>query len=146
VSDKKPKGGIKVAAEMLEYLSSQEREKILENVSKRDPAIASRLRSQIRSFESLLKVQNKGMQRLIRELDISQIVKALKISSDEMKSHFFSHMSMRMAEEVKENIAQSQKMKKSDVYDTQKKIVDLALELESQGLLVFSENDEEWVD
>ena len=89
-------------------------------------------------FENILDMDDRSIQRFVRDCDTKDIVYALKSAPDEMKQVFFANMSKRMAETVKGDLEVTTNVRLKDVEEAQQKIVSVIRKLEDAGEIVIS--------
>jgi flagellar motor switch protein FliG len=89
-------------------------------------------------FEDILKVNDKGIQAVLKEVDNEELCLALKTASDELKEKIFSNMSSRASELIKEDMEYMGPVRLSDVEAAQQRIVDIVRRLEEAGELIIS--------
>lgn len=124
-----PATGIDSVAEMLNHMLPAEREKMLQNIRERDPILASKIEEKMFGFENLVQFDDPDIQTLLREIPQSRIELALRLASDPLKEKIFKNVSQRMAQSIRDGIAQSPKRKLSEVHEAQKQIAEIAKEL-----------------
>src|SRR4051794_6101563 len=108
MSDTKLKGknfdGILSAAEILNQLSPEERKKMLENLAGKDPALTDKIRQRMFTFEDLVKIEDSGLQLLLRSIPSPMLVLALRTMETTFKDQLFKNLSARITTEIKEGI------------------------------------------
>ena len=137
--------GMGTAADILKSMPSQDANDLLEKLSMDNPAEAVRLRQSMFTFEDLIDADNRGLQTLLREVQSDNLPVALKTASDELRAKFFSCMSSRAAEILNEEIEMLPPIRRSEVENGQQQIVDLAMQLISEGRLFVMGTGEEMV-
>ncbi len=128
--------GVKIAADILNQLESSVEKAVLETIEKTSADIAEKIQDKMFVFTDLLSVDNRGMQMLIKECDTETLAIALKGADEELRERFFSNMSQRAAEMLKEDIESRGPVKLSDVEKAQLKIINIAKRLEQEGKLI----------
>lgn len=96
------KGGLKAAADMLSGMDREGQERILADIAKKDPQMAEALRKTMVTFEDLQYLTVKMIVELLREIDIQDLAKGLRISSDTLKSHFLNNVSKSMRADIED--------------------------------------------
>lgn len=143
---KAPLGGAKAAAEILNFLGSSVETSVLDAIRKNDADLANKIEEQMFTFGDLLKLDNKGMQRLLREVPGEQLVVALKGAEPEMREHVFANMSSRAASTLREDLESRGPVRLSDVEAQQKEILKLARRLSDEGeIMIGGAGDESFV-
>jgi flagellar motor switch protein FliG len=112
--------------------------KIFDEMSETDPDLATEIRDRMFVFEDILSMDDRSIQRFIRECDTKDVVFALKTATEDMKTVFFNNMSKRMAETVTSDLQTANNIRLKDVEEAQQKIVNLIRKLEDQGELIIS--------
>lgn len=130
-------GGPKAAADILNFIDRNNEERILTEIEEMFPELAEKIRNLMFTFEDLLKVDDKGIQGVLKEVPRDQLVLALKIVSDELKDLLFRNVSQRAAAMISEDLAAMGQVKLKDVEKAQQGIVDIVRRLEAEGKLVL---------
>jgi len=86
-------------------------------------------------FEDLINLQDKDLQKLLREIDRKDLTLSLKITDDKLKDKIFSNMSERAAELLKEELEYMGMVKLKEVEAAQARIIDVVKSLEESGEL-----------
>ncbi|HUU95045.1 MAG TPA: FliG C-terminal domain-containing protein, partial [Phycisphaerae bacterium] len=89
-------------------------------------------------FEDILRVEDRGIQAVLKEIDNDELALALRTASDELKDKIFSNMSERAAQLIKEEMEFMGPVRVSDVEGAQQKIVDVVRRLEDAGEIIIS--------
>ncbi len=129
------KEGIKIAAEILNRVDRSTEKSILQKLEEESPDLTVAIRRNMFVFEDILLVDDKGIQNLLKEIDMKQLAVALKVASDEVKQKFYKNMSKRAVELLNDEIQYLGPVRLSEVENTQQQIVDKVRHLEEQGLL-----------
>jgi flagellar motor switch protein FliG len=140
---KAPLGGAKTAAEILNFLGSSVESAVIGAIRENDPDLATKIEEQMFTFADLLKLDNKSMQRVLREVNNEQLVVALKGAEPEMREHVFSNMSSRAAETLREDLESRGPVRLSDVETEQKAILKLVKRLADEGEVMLSGGGDE---
>ena len=88
-------------------------------------------------FEDITTMDNRSIQRFVRDCDSKDLVFALKGANEEVKSMIFANMSSRMAESIKSDLEITTNVRKKDVEDAQQRIVGIIRKLEEQGEIII---------
>ena len=107
-----------------------------------DPELAEEIRKLMFVFEDLVFVDDKGIQSLLKEVDQSKLVIALKTAPEEIKAKLFKNMSGRAAQLLQEDLESLGPTKLSDVEKAQNEIVQKAKDLEAAGKAFISRGKE----
>ena len=89
-------------------------------------------------FEDIITMDNRSIQRALREVDASQLAIALKGATEEVQNVIFANMSKRMAEMIREDMEYMGPVRLRDVENAQQKIVNIIRKLEDAGEIVIS--------
>lgn len=128
-------GGRDAAARLLNLVSKESGDSILEIVDGRDAELAQQIRKRMLTFDDLSALDPKGFQSLLREVSSEDLVVALKTASETMRDKVFANISSRAADQLREDSDLLGPMKLSDVEAVQERIVEAARSLEEQGAL-----------
>lgn len=143
---KAPLGGPKTAAEILNFLGASAESSVLGAIRNNDLELAQKIEEQMFTFSDLLKLDNKSMQRVLREVQSEQLIVALKGAEPEMRERVFSNMSSRAAETLRDDLDSRGPVKLSDVEAQQKEILKVARRLSDEGeILIGGGGDEAFV-
>lgn len=143
---KAPLGGPKTAAEILNYLGASAESSVLGAIRDNDLELAQKIEEQMFTFSDLLKLDNKSMQRVLREVQSEQLIVALKGAEPEMRERVFSNMSSRAAETLRDDLDSRGPVKLSDVELQQKEILKVARRLSDEGeIMIGGAGDEAFV-
>lgn len=143
---KAPLGGPKTAAEILNFLGASVESSVLGSIRTSDAELAAKIEEQMFTFSDLLKLDNKSMQRVLREVQSEQLVVALKGAEPEMRERVFANMSSRAAETLRDDLDSRGPVKLSDVEAQQKEILKAARRLADEGeIMIGGGGDESFV-
>ncbi|MBT3235606.1 MAG: hypothetical protein HN353_06630 [Bdellovibrionales bacterium] len=138
-------GGVEEAAKMLAGLGPKERERLLELIAKQDPNMAETLRQQMVTMEDLRFLTVKMIQDLLTKIDINQLGKALRLASDELRSHILSNVSQGIREDI-EVVLLGPPIQVSDAEAATDAIMEVVLKMVESGELVLNQaGSEEYV-
>ena len=110
---------------------------IFDGLSARDAELAEEIRKRMFVFEDITTMDNRSIQRFVRDCDSKDLVFALKGANEEVKSMIFANMSSRMAESIKSDLEITTNVRKKDVEDAQQRIVGIIRKLEEQGEIII---------
>lgn len=142
IAKKTIKGGIKTAAEILNYIGSAQ-ESILESVRTQDAELAQKIMDEMFVFEDILNVDDRGIQLVLREVQSESLIVALKGASEELREKIFKNMSQRAAEMLREDLESKGPVKVSEVEAEQKEILKVVRRLADEGQIVLGGKGEE---
>ncbi len=126
-------GGIRHAAEILNFVGQASETAIIDNVREYDPDLAQKILDEMFVFENLLDVDDRGIQLLLREIQSDSLILALKGASEELREKIFKNMSQRAAEMLREDLEAKGPVRLSEVEAEQKEILKTARRLADEG-------------
>jgi flagellar motor switch protein FliG len=129
-------GGIETVAEILNLADRSTEKSIMEGLESEDPDLVEQIRRLMFVFEDILKVNDKGIQAVLKEIENSDLSLALKTASEPLKEKIFKNMSERAAALIKEDMQYMGPVKVSDVESAQQRVVDIVRRLEESGDVV----------
>ncbi|NOX54388.1 MAG: flagellar motor switch protein FliG [Planctomycetes bacterium] len=136
-------GGVQLVAQILNVTDRATNKGILENLEQEDAELVEEIQRLMFVFEDLLKLDDKSIQRLLKEVDNNQWALALKGASEEIKQRILGNLSQRAAELLKEEMEYLGPVRVSDVEAAQQQIVDTVRRLEDAGEIVIAAGGEE---
>jgi len=131
-------GGIDYIADVMNHMDRSNERFIFDEMGKDEPELADTIRKKMFVFEDILTMDNRSIQRFVRDCDMRDIVYALKGANEDILNAFFSNMSSRMVESVKSDLEVTVNVRLRDVEEAQSRIVGVIRRLEEQGELVIS--------
>ncbi|MCP4302387.1 MAG: flagellar motor switch protein FliG [Gammaproteobacteria bacterium] len=138
-------GGDKVAANIVNALKPERGEKLLEQIKEKNEELSERIQEMMFVFETLLEVDDRGIQALLREISNDLLVVALKGCDPEISDKILGNMSKRAATLLREDMDAKGPIKLSDVETAQKEILDVARRLADAGDINLGQGGEEYV-
>lgn len=138
-------GGVSQAAEIMNYTKSDMETKIMANLTIRDEDVATRIQDKMFVFDDLVGVDNSGMQILIRNIESSDLMIALKGANTEVKDRFIDNMSKRAATIFVEDMDAKGPVRVSEVEQMQKSILQIAHRLSDAGEIMLRGSSKEFV-
>ncbi|SFS90295.1 flagellar motor switch protein FliG [Succinivibrio dextrinosolvens] len=131
-------GGLKSAADIMNYLDSSTETQLMNAIQSQDKEIGGQIQDLMFVFENLNTVDDRSIQTLLRDVPSDVLQKALKGADDGLKEKFFKNMSSRAAASMKEDLASMGPTKLSDVEAAQKEILTIARKLNDSGAIMLS--------
>jgi flagellar motor switch protein FliG len=131
-------GGVQAVVDILNAVDRGTEKYIMETLEMEDTDLAEEIRKRMFVFEDILTLDNRSIQRFLREVDNSQLAIALKGTTEEVQKAVFGNMSKRLSEMVKEDIEFMGPVRLKDVEEAQQKIVNVIRKLEDAGEIVIS--------
>jgi flagellar motor switch protein FliG len=138
VQDYTQAGGIEAVVEVLNQVDRSTERTILDALEIQDPELAEEIKKRMFVFEDIVTLDNRAIQRVIREVDNNDLMLALKVASDEVKEVVFRNMSTRMAETFEEEMQYMGPVRLRDVEEAQSRIVAVIRRLEEAGEIVIA--------
>ncbi|HVW23852.1 MAG TPA: flagellar motor switch protein FliG [Minicystis sp.] len=127
--------GIGKSAQLVRKLKKETSEGLLTEIEGQDSQLVAAIRRNMYSFEDLAAIDQRAMRELLKAVPGDRLTLALKTASEQLRNHLFSGMSKRAADRVKEDLDLLGAVRLSDVEEAQREIVEIALRLESEGVL-----------
>lgn len=138
-------GGDKVAAEIINSLKPERGEALLGEIKEKNEELSVRIEEMMFVFETLLKVDDRGIQALLREVSNDLLVVALKGCDPDISGKILGNMSKRAGTLLREDMEAKGPIKLSDVETAQKEILDVARRLADAGDIDLGQGGEEYV-
>jgi flagellar motor switch protein FliG len=136
-------GGVSSVAQMLNVTDRMTNKSILESLEQENPELVEQIRRLMFVFDDLLKLDDKAIQALLKEVENAQWALALKGASEELKGKIMGNLSQRAAAMLQEEIQYLGPVRVSDVEAAQQTIVDTVRRLEDSGEIVIGGADSE---
>lgn len=131
-------GGIDTAAEIMNNVDRATERSIMEKLAADNPELAEEIRRRMFVFEDILKLDDRSVQLVLREVDTKDLAVALKGASDELKEKIFRNMSKRAAQLLKDEMEYMGPVRVKDVEEAQQKIISVIRRLEEAGEIVIA--------
>jgi flagellar motor switch protein FliG len=137
-------GGVKTAAEMINLMGTSVETAVLDYIREADNELAQKIMDNMFTFDDLEKLDDKGIQALLKEVQSESLVIALKGATPEMRDKVFKNMSTRAAETLKEDLESRGPVRVSEVESEQKEMLKIVRRLADEGQIVLggSSDDE----
>jgi flagellar motor switch protein FliG len=132
-----PMGGIRTAAEILNFMSSNHEEGVLENVRQYDAELAQKIVDQMFVFENLLDLEDRAIQLLLKEVESEALIISLKGAPPALRQKFLSNMSQRAAELLAEDLDARGPVRVSEVETQQRRILQIVRNLAESGQIAI---------
>lgn len=130
--------GITLTAELLNMLDKNTTNKILAKLDEEDPYLSEKIKEKMFTFEDIRKLDNRAIVEVLKAVDKNTLLVALKGAPEDIKEKFFSNMSKKAAEIMKEDMDALGPVRASDVEKAQKEVVKLIKKLADQGIIDIS--------
>ena len=131
-------GGVDSIVDILNTVDRGTEKHIMESLEIEDPELADEIRKKMFVFEDILSLDDRSIQRVLREVDNNELAVALKGSNEEVQNLIFSNLSKRLATMIREDMDFMGPVRMKDVEEAQQKIVNIIRKLEDSGEIVIS--------
>lgn len=136
-------GGVQPVAEMLNVMDKNTEKAIMSRIEERDPILAEEIRKLMFVFEDIVKIDDKGIQTLLKEVPNDKLLLALKTANEDIRNKIFKNISQRAAQMLKDDLANMGPSRLSDVEQAQVEIVNVARKLEGEGKILIARGGSE---
>lgn len=131
-------GGVDAIVQILNSVDRSTEKHIMETLEIEDTELAEEIRKKMFVFEDILSLDDRSIQRILREVDNNELGVALKGSGEEVQNVIFNNLSKRLASMIKEDMDFMGPIRLKDVEEAQQKIVNIIRKLEDAGEIVIS--------
>ncbi|WP_248926376.1 flagellar motor switch protein FliG [Paenibacillus hamazuiensis] len=131
-------GGITAIVQILNGVDRGTERTILDSLEIQDPELAEEIKKRMFVFEDIVNIDNRSIQRIIRDIENADLQLALKVASEEVRDAIFKNMSKRMAETFKEEMEYMGPVRLRDVEEAQTRIVATIRRLEEAGEIIIA--------
>lgn len=131
-------GGIDSIVQILNGVDRGTERTILDALEIQDPELAEEIKKRMFVFEDIVNIDNRSIQRIIRDIENADLQLALKVASEEVREAIFRNMSKRMAETFKEEMEFMGPVRLRDVEEAQTRIVATIRRLEESGEIIIA--------
>jgi len=136
-------GGIDSLVAIINNADRATERNIMERLEEEDPELAEEIKKRLFVFEDILGMDDRSLQRVLRDVDMKDVALALKGASEALRDKFFKNMSKRAAEMLKEDMQYMGPVRVRDVEEAQQRIVNVIRALEEAGEIVIARGGEE---
>ncbi|MDR0706796.1 MAG: flagellar motor switch protein FliG [Treponema sp.] len=136
-------GGVPSIVEILNLVDRASEKQIIESLEDEDPELAEEIKKRMFVFEDIVMLDDKAIQKVMREVDGQELAKALKSVDQEVQDKIFRNMSKRAAGMLKEDMEFMGPVRLKDVEEAQQKIVSIIRKLEDSGEIVVARAGED---
>ncbi|MBQ9413372.1 MAG: flagellar motor switch protein FliG [Oscillospiraceae bacterium] len=130
-------GGIDFVASVMNNLDRSSEKSIFDGLSGSNEELADEIRKRMFVFEDIITMDDRSVQRFVRDCDPRDLVLALKASNAEVSNKLFANMSSRMAESIRDDLEITTNVRMKDVEEAQSRIVGIIRDLEEKGEIVI---------
>ncbi len=131
-------GGVDSIVEILNTVDRGTEKHIMETLEVEEPELADEIRRKMFVFEDILSLDDKSIQRVLREVDNNELAIALKGSNEQVQTVIFNNLSKRLAAMIKEDMEYMGPVRLKDVEESQQKIVNIIRKLEDSSEIIIS--------
>ena len=135
---KKSMGGIKVAADIINFMSGDNETVVMEGLKSYDDDMAQKIMDEMFVFDDIIDIEDKAIQVILKEVQSDMLIIALKGTTEQMREKIFNNMSSRAAEMMKEDLEAKGPVKLSEVEAQQRKILQIVRRLADEGEIQLS--------
>ena len=128
-------GGIDYVADVMNNLDRTSEKNIFDGLSDQD--LADEIRKRMFVFEDIITMDDRSVQRFVRDCDPRDLVLALKTANAEVANKLFTNMSARMAESIRDDLEVTTNVRMKDVEDAQQRIVGVIRDLEERNEIII---------
>ena len=134
---KKPMGGVRAAAEILNFLSGENEASVMTNLKNYDGDMAQKIMDEMFVFDNIMDIDDRGIQVMLREVQSESLIVALKGASQDLREKIFKNMSQRAAEMMREDLESKGPVRLSEVEAQQKEILQVVRRLADEGQIML---------
>ncbi|HEY0683067.1 MAG TPA: flagellar motor switch protein FliG [Steroidobacter sp.] len=138
-------GGVKTAAQIMNFLDSSQESVLIENIRKVDDALGGKIQDLMFVFGDLVEIDDRGMQEVLRAVPGEKLLLAMKGAEDDLKQKIFKNMSQRAAEMLKDDLESRGPVRLSEVEAAQKEILLQVRKMAEAGTIQLGGKGEEFV-
>jgi flagellar motor switch protein FliG len=131
-------GGVDAVVEILNTVDRGTEKHIMENLEIEEPELADEIRKKMFVFEDILLLDDRAIQRVLRDVDNGDLAMALKSANEQVQNAIFNNLSKRLAVMIKEDMEFMGPVRMKDVEEAQQKIVNIIRKLEDSAEIVIS--------
>jgi flagellar motor switch protein FliG len=131
-------GGVQALAQVMGFVDRETEKNILDGLAKRDPAVAEEVKNLLFVFEDIIHLDDRSIQRVLKEIDGKDLALALKTAGDELLARVYKNMSTRASTSLKDEIDILGPKRMSEVGRAQQNIVDVIRTLEENGAIIIA--------
>ncbi len=131
-------GGAKLLASILNRCNTATAKMILEHIDQKESQLAGEIKRLMFLFDDLVYIEDRGIQRILREVDKNDLALSLKVADEKLKDKIFNNMSERAKELLKEELSYLGPVRLKEVEAAQTRVVEIVKQLEDQGEIVVA--------
>ncbi len=143
VLKKKQMGGVRTAAEIMNFFGGEHEASVLENLKTFDADMAQKIMDEMFVFDNIIDIDDRGIQTILREVPSEALIIALKGAGQELREKIFKNMSQRAGEMLKEDLEAKGPVRLSEVEAQQKEILSIVRRLADEGAIQLGAKGED---
>jgi len=143
VEDYTAAGGVESTVEILNLVDRYSEKQIIESLEDYDPELAEEIKKNMFVFEDIVMLDDRMLQKVLREVDSAELAKALKAVDVEVQDKIFKNMSKRVASMVKMDMEYMGPIRLMDVEKAQSGIISIIRHLEDTGEIIIARAGED---
>jgi len=136
-------GGVENIVEIINLVDRSTEKGIIESLEEEDPELAEEIKKRMFVFEDIVLLDDRAIQKVLREVDTAELAKALRGVETEVQDKIFKNMSRRASALLKEEMEYMGPVRLKDVEETQQKIVSIIRKLEDAGEIAVARSGED---
>ncbi|AYE89683.1 flagellar motor switch protein FliG [Treponema pallidum subsp. pertenue] len=136
-------GGVQNIVDILNLVDRSSEKSIVEALEDEDPDLAEEIKKRMFVFEDIVMLDDRAIQKVLREVDMEELAKALKVVDTEVQDKIFRNMSKRAGSMLKEEMEYMGPTRLKDVEEAQQKVVSIIRHLEDSGDIVIARSEED---
>ena len=136
-------GGVRAAAEILNFMSGDQESSVMDNIKNYDNDMAQKIMDEMFVFDNIIDIDDRGIQLLLREVQSEMLIIALKGASQDLREKIFRNMSQRASEMMREDLESKGPVRLSEVESQQKQILQIVRRLSDEGQIVLGGKGED---
>jgi flagellar motor switch protein FliG len=130
-------GGVRTAAEILNFVGTSSEKMVLDTIREYDSELALRIQDEMFTFDNLLDIDDRGMQTILRDVQGDNLIIALKGADEAIREKVFKNMSSRAAEALRDDLESRGPVRLSEVEAAQKEVLKVVRKLADSGELMI---------
>ena len=138
-------GGVKTAANILNFMDSSAEANVVELISKVDESLGTKIQDLMFVFDDIAEIDDRGMQEVLRAIPSDKLLLAIKGADEALKAKIFKNMSQRAAEMLKDDLEAKGPVRLSEVEAAQKEILAIVRKMSEAGTIQLGGKGEEFV-
>ncbi|MCM0045395.1 MAG: flagellar motor switch protein FliG [Burkholderiaceae bacterium] len=140
---KKQMGGVRAAAEIMNFFSGEHETAVMNNLKNYDSDMAQKIMDEMFVFDNIIDIDDRGIQTILREVPSEALIVALKGAGQELREKIFANMSQRAGEMLKEDLEAKGPVRLSEVETQQKEILTIVRRLADEGAIQLGAKGED---